>query len=541
MNGCLGCATFRRVVLWTRNVYKSILMAFASVSILVNASAEENELFDVYEINLTDATQQTILTGSFSSADDAELAVLTTLDDSDRRLSVYRLTDNEWRTVQDRALDHDVLFVDKLSMSGRDHILTYRHGVFSAIDLAAGVEKKLVEVPADFQSGSNERIPRLQVVRDLNGDGMGDLVMPSKEGFWVSIQLPDGSFSAARKFGPQEPHLQANAYGDEKTYGEVGINVQTLPWYLSRVHQLDYNHDGRMDLVFWNKPYFEVYRQQASGLFNDEPESFGVDVPFDFDGAYALAFQFSERGVASLLLGLGGRFEYTIFQGFPDLNRDGIGDLVTVTFSGRRIFSLRGRYDVHFGRATPNGLEFTPAPDTSAWTPGPAGGEAFGYASQRYIDIDDDGMNDLTMVSVNTGLGGMTRAIVGNSISMDVAMYRLKDGAYPERPDIRRKIRTPFAPFDKRGVLFPTVASGDVNGDGRIDLLAVEHWDELSIYLGENSPQLLAEKPLSVAVEAPVDERFLKVGDLDGDSKDDLVIQYPSSDGANRIVVLMAR
>ena len=517
------------------------LTGFLVFGIAGTGAASESELFDIYEIDTGNADHQTVLTGSFTGSENVELAVISTDDGGTRRVTVFRLDEDQWHASRELPIDQEILFVDRLSVAGRNQILTYRVGVFSRLDLESGIEEKLVDVPADFQMEAGSGLPRLEVARDLNGDGLEDLVMPSVEGFWISTQLLDGSFSKAVKIGPQEPHLNANAYGDERTYGEVGINAQTLPWYLSRVHQLDYDHDGRVDLVFWNDPSFEVYRQDASGRFVDDPETFTIDVPFDFDGAYALAFQFSDRGVASLLLGLGGRFEYTIFQGFPDLNRDGIGDLVTLTFSGRRIFSLRGRYDVHFGRETPQGIGFSKSADTSAWTPGPAGGEAFGYASQRYVDIDADGMNDLTMASVNTGFGGMTRAMVGNSISMDVAVYRLANGTYPERPDIRRKIRTPFAPFDKRGVLFPTILSGDVNGDGRMDLLAVERWDELSVYLGMNSPQLLSKQSLDVAVEVPVDERFVKVSDLNDDGHDDLVIQYPSDSESNRVAVLLAR
>ncbi len=519
-------------------VVLAVLLIFGIASTSV---ASENELFDIYEIDTGDANHQTVLTGSFTGSEHVELAVISAGDDGTKRVTVFRLDDDQWQVHREFPIDQEILFVDRLEVAGRNQILTYRVGAFGRLDLDTGHEEELVKVPVDFQRDADSGLPRLQVARDLNGDGLDDLVMPSIEGFWISTQLSDGSFSDAVKLGPQEPHLNANAYGDERTYGQVGINTQTLPWYLSRVHQLDYDHDGRIDLVFWNDPFFEVYRQDVTGQFVDDPETFTVDVPFDLDGAYALAFQFSDRGVASLLLGLGGRFEYTVFQGFPDLDRDGIGDLVTLTFSGRRIFSLRGRYDVRFGKETPEGVSFSSSPDTSAWTPGPAGGEAFGYASQRYVDIDADGMNDLTMASVNTGLGGMTRAMVGNSISMDVAVYRLDNGVYPERPDIRRKIRTPFAPFDKRGVLFPTILSGDVNGDGRMDLLAVERWDELSVYLGMNSPQLLSKQSLDVAVEVPVDERFVKVGDLNDDGHDDLVIQYPSDSESNRVAVLLAR
>ena len=514
---------------------------FAAASVTNSAIAEESDLFDFYEIDTGKAEHQTVLTGSFVASGNVELAVISSGEHIAPNVTIFRLEGDQWVADRNWSLDDDILFVDRLNLAGRDHLLTYRLGRFSRIDLATNVEEELVEIATDFSGTADEGIPRLKVIRDLNGDGLDDIVMPEREGFWVSVQRPDGAFSASRKIGPPEPQLDAKAYGDEKSYREVGINAQTLPWYLSRVHQLDYDLDGRTDLAFWNESHFEIYRQDPAGYFVEEAITFAIDVPFDFDGSYALAFQFSERSVASLLLGLGGRFEYTILQGFPDLNRDGIADLVTLTFSGRRIFSLRGRYDVHFGRATPHGIGFSQSPDTSARTPGPAGGEAWGYASQRYVDFDGDGMTDLTMGSVNTGLGGMARAMIGNSISMNLAVYRLEDGTFRSRPDITKKIRTPFAPFTKRGVLFPTVLSGDVNGDGRMDLLAVERWDELSVYLGENSPQLLTDEPVRLAVEVPTDERFAKVGDLDGDGRDDVYIQYPSKSEANRLVVLMAR
>ena len=501
----------------------------------------DGELFDIFEIDTGSAQHQIVLSGAFTDSAHTELAVINSEGNASRSVTVYRLEGDQWQSVREWPLEDEILFFDRVRLSDRDHLLTYRSGGFGRFDVDTGIEERLVELSVNFKQGNEGGTPRLEVVRDLNDDGRGDLVMPDTDGFWISTQRTDGSFTEARKVGPPEPLLDAKAYGDELSYGEVGINAQTLPWYLSRVHQLDHDLDGSLDLAFWNDTGFEVYRQDDSGRFIDKPESFPSDVPFDFDGSYALAFQFSDKSVATLLLGLGGRFEYTILQGFPDLNRDGVADLVTLTFSGRRVFSLRGRYDVHFGNSTPSGIAFSSEPDTSAWTPGPAGGSAWGYASQRYVDIDGDGMKDLIMASVNTGLGGMTRAMVGNSISMEVAAYQLENGAYRQRPAIKRKIRTPFAPFDERGVLFPTVLAGDVNGDERVDLLAVERWDELSVYLGENSPELLSKDRIGVAVEAPTDERFVKVRDLDGDRKDDVVIHHPSATESNRVVVLLAR
>lgn len=504
------------------------------------AAQPSDELFDIHEIDTGSAKHQTMLIGSFTTPGSVELAVIDVLDGGGRELTLHRLDEGAWSGVRRWPLDREVLFVDRVNVAGRDHVLTFRRGSLGRFDVDTGSEERLVAVSIRYDPGEERGLPRLDVARDLNGDGRDDLVVPDTDGFWVSTQLEDGSFVEPVKLGPAEPHLDERAYGDSKTYGEVGITPMTLPWYLGRVHRMDYDRDGRTDLVFWNRDHFELHRQDSTGRFQTEPETFTTDVPFDFDGAYTLAFQFEGRSVPSVLLGFGGRMEYTLLHGFRDLNADGVADLVTLTFSGRRVFSLRGRYDVHFGQPTPGGTVFPATADTSARTPGPAVGQAWGYASQSFLDFDGDGTTDMAMASVNTGLGGMTRAMVGKSITVDLALFRLSDGEYPRKPNARRKVRTPFAPFDKRGVLFPTVLVGDVNGDGRSDVLAVERWDQWSVYLGTPGANPLAPRPIKVAAAVPRDDRFATVRDLNDDGNEDVVIHHQSKDGQNRVVLLMS-
>lgn len=44
---------------------------------------------------------------------------------------------------------------------------------------------------------------------------------------------------------------------------------------------MDYNRDGRSDLVFWNEDHFEVHTQYEYGLFASEPKTFTTEVAFD--------------------------------------------------------------------------------------------------------------------------------------------------------------------------------------------------------------------------------------------------------------------
>jgi hypothetical protein len=278
------------------------------------------------------------------------------------------------------------------------------------------------------------------------------------------------------------------------------------------------------------------------GGYGKSPRSLKIEIEFDFDGSYGLAFQFGDSSVASMLLGFGDRTEHTILQGFCDLNGDAVADVVTLSLTGRSPFRLRGRYDVRFGRPAPGGTSFPQRVDTSFEAPGKSGGlQAWGYASQDFLDIDNDGAIDAAIGAVNIGLGGMLGAMIGNSISIDLALYRLKDGKYLAKPDWTRTVRSPFAPLDKRGPLFPTVLVGDVNGDGRSDLLTGERWNELSVFLGAAGKEPLASQAIRVDVPIPADERYARIADLNKDGRDDVFIQHSSEAEPGRMIILMAR
>ena len=503
---------------------------------------EVGDPFAHYEVATAPAKHQTLLFGSFDEGTQAPVAVVRVDGTGGRHVQMLAFDGGDWTLTSDLALEPGVLFVDVARIDGSDRLVTYRSTGIHRLDPNTGLEHPLVDATTDFHAPEGAGIPHLDVMRDLNGDGRDDLCLPDTDGFWIALQSNDGSFGDPVKIGVPEPFLDTNAYGDKRTYGEVGITPQNTPWYLRRVHRLDFDRDGRQDLAFWNDDHFLIYLQDDAGEFSQPPAKFDTDVQFDFDGPYSLAFQFGDTGVPSMLLGLGGRMEYTILHGFQDLNADGAADLVTVSFAGRSPLRLGGRYHVHFGRPTPGGTSFPAEPDTSATAPGKsAGGTAWGYASQVFLDFNNDGATDMGLGAVNTSLGGMVRAMAANSISMELALYGLRDGKYPARPDWTRTVRTRFAPLDKRGPMFPTVLVGDVNGDGRSDLLTGERWDELNVFLGTSGPDPVAKRPITVVVDLPGNELNARLSDLDRDGKEDLVIQHPSATGPGRLNILMAR
>ncbi|MFQ5528153.1 MAG: FG-GAP repeat domain-containing protein, partial [Thermoanaerobaculia bacterium] len=329
----------------------------------------------------------------------------------------------------------------------------------------------------------------------------------------------------------------------------------TLPLYLSRVHEMDYDQDGRSDLVFWNEDHFDVYRQAENGLFAPVAKTFVPDVPFDSEGVYSHAFEFRGQGLFSLLFGFGKKTKGTVLHSLRDLNGDGVADLVTLTLSGRSATKQRSVYEVHFGTAAaagaagadaPGGTVFAPQVGTVIRPRGKGGAmQPWGYSVQRFEDLDGDGRVESLFREVTVGLGGIARALVGNSVPINLELYRMEDSTYPEKPTFRRKIRR-FAPFAGLGnVFFPPVLMGDVNGDGRSDLLVGESPQELHVFLGVPGPGLFARQPKKVAVALPSDERNTRLVDLNKDGKQDVLVHRGPTRHAptepHRVTLLIAR
>ncbi len=498
--------------------------------------------FKQYKVETGIAKHQTVLTGFLLGGDCAELAVVNIDENGDRYLHIYAFSEGTWVSKFDVPLRPEVLFVDVANIGGRDRLITYEQGRLNWFDLESMTERALVEFTTNYKATKDGGIPSVDISRDVNSDNLDDLIVPDIDGFWIATQLRDGSFTDPIKLGPPDPFLDKIALDDTRSYREVGITPLTVHWYLSRVHQMDYDQDGRSDLVFWNADHFDVYRQDAHGMFSRVTETFAVDIPFDTDGAYSIAFDFSGENMFSLIFGFRGNTKRRVLHTFQDLNGDGVSDLVIHSLEGRSLGKQRSVYEVHFGTSAPNGTVFARNVSMTIQPRGTAGGlQPWGYSSQWIQDLDGDGKIDMLFKDVKTNLSGMSRAMIGKSIAIDLEFYRMENDRHSDKPTTMRKIRPDLDIFEKDRVFFPVVLLGDVSGDGRSDLLVGKHWEELHVFLGVPGPELLARKPQKVAVAMPNDERNARLVDLNGDNKQDLLIYYPSTTDPRRVALLIAR
>lgn len=522
-----------------------ISQALAVLLLASAASAGAEISFEPYELHTGIARHQTVLTGFFLAGEMTEIAVVYVDEEGLPQLRLFAFVDQSWKPWLDARLSPEVSFIDVANIDGRERILTHAPGRLSWFDPESGEEHPLVEVESSYNVIEKGEIPRIDITRDLNKDGRDDLVLPDPQGFWIAIQLIDGSFAEPVRLGPAEPFLDEIVTGEKRSYREVGLTTQTIPWYLSRVHAMDYNQDGRSDLVFWNEDHLDIHLQEENGLFDPLARTFTVDIPFDSDGAYSRLFDFSDQGALNIVFGVGKKTTRKVLHVFRDMNGDGVADLVTLTLAGRTIANQRSLYEVHLGAASPNGTLFSKDASTAIQPRGRAAGmQPRGYSSQWLADDDGDGQIDALFLDVKVGIGGMMRALLGNSVPIDLEHYRMEDGIYPDKPTARRKIRR-FDPLDGLGnVFFPVVLMGDVSGDGRSDLLVGQSPEELQIFVARSGSSPLALQPQKVKVALPYDERNTWLTDLNKDGRQDLVVHHGPTDHSptetHRVTLLLS-
>ena len=498
--------------------------------------------FDPYEVATGVTKHQTVVIGFFLGGSIAEFAVISVDENRDRHLCIYAFSDDTWGPKLEVPLRSEVLFIDVANIGGRDRLITYERGRLNWFDPESGTERVLVEVTTNYNAAGNGGIPHVDITRDLNRDGLDDLVVPDLDGFWIATQVNNGAFIDPIKLGPPEPFLDEIALDETRSYREVGITALTAPWYLSRVHQMDYDQDGHSDLVFWNADHFDVYYQDANGMFSTVADTFTVDIPFDTDGIYSIAFGFSGERAFSLLFGFRKSTTLRVLHAFRDVNGDGVTDMVVLSLNGRSLLNQRSLYEVYLGTSTPNGIFFAPEVSTAIQPQGRAGGLLHsGYSSVWLRDFDGDGQIDIMFRDVNIGVSGVMRALLGNSVMMDVEFYRIENGIYPDKPTITHKIRPDINPFDKQNIFFSPVLMGDMNGDRRLDLLVGKSREELQVLMGVPGPELLARQPKKIAVTLPMNERNTRLVDLNKDSKQDILMYHPSTTEPHRVTLLVAQ
>ena len=323
-------------------VYFGLLMSsveFAKAADLNQSAVDNPQTFSgnfrengpFYESNLQTqpGLDQSILPAYLRDATAADLVVATATEDNTKSLQLFEMQDGFYpdNAAYEIALTEDVIFLDIAATVGRDMLVVFYAGSAVQLDPRTGATRHLVEFSSIYNGPVDQKIPKLDMVRDLNGDSLDDFIIPGFKGYEVYIQNHDGTFGNGIS-------LNAPPIMD--------ISFRDNPWYQARkIYHADVTNDGRADLVFWVVDKFMVYQQLADGTFTDEPIQFSPKVIFDAEGYEGVSMRMGEEDQSDAQ-------QQALFQ-LKDFTGDGIPELVTLAVKSQGVLKKSTTYNIHTG------------------------------------------------------------------------------------------------------------------------------------------------------------------------------------------------
>jgi hypothetical protein len=374
---------------------------------------------------------------------------------------------------------------------------------------AAAEPVRVADATSLYRRRPEKTIPEIDFLRDIEGDGDLDLLLPDFDAYRV-----------ARSEGARFEQIRALP---------IPADVQRLEERLAyapvRLELRDVTLDGQADAVFLAKGELRVHPSEAGRIAADPLR---VALPIEVTDP-------PERGEMTEVDQRDQTWTYLL--GIDDFDGDGVVDLFTQKVRSEGVFDKRHTLALHRGRRNGAAIAFAPEPDTRI--------ESTVVVGEPVIeDIDRDGRLDVALGSVDFGLGALVSALLTGTIDVDVAVHRLgANGRFEEQPSAREEITIDVDLTSGRTTI-PLAELADVDGDGRKDLLIGEGTKSIRVHRGTEGSRSFAAEPVQYETTLPGNGGLATVEDLDGDGREDLILRYGKLDDpglVRTLRVLVAR
>ena len=376
----------------------------------------------------------------------------------------------------------------------------------SVLRLDAGGSPRLEPWIADppVMAGTGNFLGDLSLVRDVNGDGVGDLLLPGRDGLAVYLGRPQGK-GLARRAASRLP-----APGD--VYRSTGDLERRYP--LPQIQ--DVTGDGRPDLVFrdpvkrWRSLW--VARNAGQGRFLPAVE---------------------------VVLGTGNpRDPNPVWMG--DLDGNGLAEVVFRQSlddpkSGGIRKELEKARQPH-GRLTFRRVSRELAPEKAPYRTFDVTGWGFEAADAEvdlpggFRDLNGDRRPDLVTVTMDVGLPKLLGSLATKRLTVGLDFHvwcQQPDGAFRAVKGLDLSGSFRFDLDDMR-VSQLSLFSGDFDGDGRADYVQLGRGKRVSIHRGRADCSFPARPDMAFNLrEEPRDLSLVQIRDLDGDGRSDLLVIQP--------------
>ena len=352
---------------------------------------------------------------------------------------------------------------------GAEVVLFSASGVWAWRPRAVERERVSKLIPASFlwQLPDSRRVIAWPAgVRDVDGDGLTDLVVPEPAGYRLVMQRRDEDgtvrFDAQAVVVPHDRRLDWSGGRPKRNQITISFSGVQLRGPLVRVQDsvpapqfADWDGDGDADLIARTENWLHVWPQDQR-RFAAAPR-FRYDAPVVADRDRVLDVSYGAHLV--------------------DLDRDGRTDCVLLA-GDQNSEDVRTQVLVYVQDAARTSPLFGPEGVPSQLL------VLDGFASQpKFDDVDGDGYPDLALGAVRPDLIDALRAASGKRISVEYYLFRNRKGVFSRRPDLafRTEIEAKGLRHVRRSMMVGFL--GDVTGDGLLDFLLRDEETRLRLHL----------------------------------------------------------
>lgn len=480
------------------------------------AASEQHDLFEVSDLHMMEPVDAEVMPAFITNPKQANLIVRQITKDFKRSLRIFSLgNDGQYvdGEIDSIHIDTDIIFMDigKVRNSSLDYIILFRRNAAWWLDPVSGKEHHLLDIQSIYKNVVKDELPNLDVVKDINGDSLEDILLPGFDGYQLYLQTSPGVFSEPVLIDAL-PRMRASRSGNNIRYRYQDRNL------------VDVNFDQKNDILIWDETELKAYLQTEEGGFTSEQQA--IPLGIELEGAEEVEDRLEREDQSDI--------QARTFHKIFDINADQQPDLVTISITSKGVLNKNTTYDFFMGSQSPTQtLNFPEQPNTQIRSNG------IQFDAQEK-DFNNDGMTDFVISSVELGFWKIVNALVRGSMSINLDFYQQSESGYPDKPNITQKIKATYDLSSGKHSL-STVLIVDVNGDQIVDLL-VQDDDALKVSYGDGSEGLFERETQRFEVSMPPIPDLVDTFDLNKDDKMDIILRYQDSDrGMEKVVkVLLA-
>lgn len=435
-----------------------------------------------------------------------------------RMFSIFYQTSDGFSATADQCFEIDkdavVYFVSDVDPCPGKEILFFKsEGLFYYAANSGKFEllpKLLLKTDSMFKVPDASFMENYTFAKDLNEDGIDEILVPRFEGFDVYSRNSEGDYSLKSKL---IVHMQTSILSGKELSKYLSVS-----YCIPNIVFTDYNNDSKKDIVFLLETQMVVFFQNSDLLFSNE-ETSKLELSDKLTQGYALRIRNHNIFQRD-------RFKDKVgVRALEDLNNDGLVDLIIENFSvTESLFNPTITMKIYFGRPfaekPSKGPVFNKLPDNTIITTGFPG-------RSKAVDLNDDNKKELLVPSVELGLFKIIRIILSGEADISVYVYKCNEkGIYNEDPDGEIHFSVDI---DRKGRRIPVASfTGDFNGDGKTDHLGSKD-DAVVLVFNPGDGSLKSTPDITFPVQIP--ENGLKVNPhyINNDKFSDVVIVFDES------------